>query len=98
MLVSLPEPTLITSPLMFGAVAAAIRPLFMLAAGGVLDGRPATTTWWLAPFFRQLHPQVQLDESRMLVPAGAVVTADIPPNAVAAGVPARVPRSGTSAA
>lgn len=56
-------------------MAAACTGTFMLAASGALDGRRATTTWWLAPYFRQLHPQIQLDESRVLVPAGKVVTA-----------------------
>jgi len=56
-------------------MAAACTGTFMLAASGSLDGRRATTTWWLAPFFRQLHPHVHLDESRMLVPDDNVVTA-----------------------
>lgn len=48
---------------------------FLLAEAGVLDGREATTTWSLAPLFRQRYPQVKLDDSRMLIPAGQVVTA-----------------------
>lgn len=56
-------------------LAAACTGTFMLAASGALDGHQATTTWWLAPFFRQLHPQIELDESRMLVPSGSLVTA-----------------------
>lgn len=56
-------------------LAAACTGTFMVAASGALDGRAATTTWWLAPLFRSLHPQVELDESRMLVPAAGVVTA-----------------------
>lgn len=48
---------------------------FLLAETGVLDHREATTTWWLAPLFRQRYPDVLLDESRMLVPTDIGVTA-----------------------
>src|ERR1700727_2120485 len=47
---------------------------FILAETGLLDHQEATTTWWLAPLFRQRYPNVLLDESRMLVPSGHVVT------------------------
>ena len=52
---------------------------------GALDGKPATTTWWLAPFFRELYPQIELDEARMLVPAGKVITAGAAPPVHTAG-------------
>lgn len=48
---------------------------FLLAETGLLDQREATTTWWLAPLFRQRYPNVHLDESRMLVHAETIVTA-----------------------
>ncbi len=47
----------------------------MLAASGLLDHGPATTTWWLVPLFRELYPRVDLDESRMIVEARGRVTA-----------------------
>lgn len=48
---------------------------FVLADTGLLDGHSATTTWWLAPLFRERFPAVHLDETRMLVQAGHCVTA-----------------------
>ncbi|EJN15937.1 transcriptional regulator containing an amidase domain and an AraC-type DNA-binding HTH domain [Bradyrhizobium sp. YR681] len=56
-------------------IAASCIGTFLLAEAGLLDHREATTTWWLAPLFRQRYPNVRLDESRMLVPTDVGVTA-----------------------
>lgn len=55
-------------------IAASCIGSFILADAGLLDNCEATTTWWLAPFFRQCYPKVLLDETRMLVPSDRVVT------------------------
>jgi transcriptional regulator GlxA family with amidase domain len=47
----------------------------VLAESGLLNQHQATTTWWLAPTFRERYPQVLLDESDMVVKSGNVVTA-----------------------
>lgn len=56
-------------------VAASCIGSFVVAETGLLDHQEATTTWWLAPLFRQRYPAVRLDETRMLVPSGIGVTA-----------------------
>ncbi|HYH06213.1 MAG TPA: helix-turn-helix domain-containing protein [Thermoanaerobaculia bacterium] len=56
-------------------IAASCSAVFLLAEAGVLAGRAATTTWWLAQTFRERYSDVRLDESRMLVRDGACLTA-----------------------
>ena len=56
-------------------VAAACIGTFVLAESALLDDQEATTTWWLAPLFRQRYPKVRLDESRIIVSSNQVVTA-----------------------
>ena len=59
-----------------GAVtAAACVGTFVLAESGLLNGHDSTTTWWLAPLFRQRYPGVRLNESQMIVKSGKFVTA-----------------------
>ncbi|MEW2136089.1 helix-turn-helix domain-containing protein [Streptomyces sp. NPDC005409] len=55
---------------------------YVLAAAGLLDGRPATTHWNLAPEFRRAYPRVQVDEEVLFVDDGDVLTSA----GVAAGV------------
>jgi transcriptional regulator GlxA family with amidase domain len=47
---------------------------FVLAAAGLLDGRPATTHWVHSPAFARLFPQVRLDADVLFVDDGDVLT------------------------
>lgn len=61
-------------------IAANCTGTFMLAQSGLLDGRTATTTWWLDRQFRSRYPKVDvqfrsaLTEADRLVCAGATAT------------------------
>ncbi|MFD4524331.1 GlxA family transcriptional regulator [Streptomyces sp. NPDC058470] len=47
---------------------------FVLAAAGLLDGRPATTHWLLADLFRRMFPHVVLDPDVLFVDDGTILT------------------------
>jgi transcriptional regulator GlxA family with amidase domain len=47
---------------------------FVLAAAGLLDGRPATTHWFHADQFRRLFPAVRLNPDVLFVDDGDVLT------------------------
>ncbi|SDN90803.1 GlxA family transcriptional regulator [Actinacidiphila guanduensis] len=47
---------------------------FLLAAAGLLNGRPATTHWSSADRFQQLFPQVRVDPDVLYVDDGDVLT------------------------
>ncbi|MET9219716.1 helix-turn-helix domain-containing protein [Streptomyces sp. NPDC003300] len=55
---------------------------FLLAAAGLLDGRPATTHWSSADHFQRLFPQVKVDPDVLYVDDGDVLTSA----GVAAGI------------
>ncbi len=56
-------------------ISAACTGTFVLADTSLLDGLSATTSWWLAPLFRERYPSIMLEESRMVVGSSRFVTA-----------------------
>ncbi len=57
-----------------GRVAAACSAVFALHSAGVLEGRRATTTWWLAPLLQSLEPKCRVDADRMVCADGPIIT------------------------
>ncbi|MCF3125583.1 helix-turn-helix domain-containing protein [Streptomyces arenae] len=55
---------------------------YVLAAAGLLDGRPATTHWSMAEHFQRLFPRVDVDADVLFVDDGDVLTSA----GVAAGI------------
>lgn len=55
-------------------IAASCASVFLLAEAGIADGHTVTSTWWLAGAFRERYPAVTLDEARMVVRDGRLLT------------------------
>lgn len=56
-------------------IATSCSGVFALALAGLLDGRAATTTWWLAPLFSRLFPAVTLRDRDIVTEDGPFLTA-----------------------
>lgn len=56
-------------------IAASCSGVFLVARAGLLEGRRATTSWWLATAFRRMFPGVRLDTAPLVVRDGTVTTA-----------------------
>ncbi len=56
-------------------VASSCSGVFLLAAAGLLDGQPATTTWWLGPQLAVRFPDIDVDAEKMVVEGDRVITA-----------------------
>lgn len=57
------------------AIASSCTGTLLLAQSGLLNGRHATTAWWLAPVFREMFPDVILDSSQLVISDGRFTTA-----------------------
>jgi transcriptional regulator GlxA family with amidase domain len=65
-------------------LAASCTATFALAEAGLLDERPATTSWWLSAEFRQRYPRVSLregalttEDSQILCAGGSLAHVDL---------------------
>ncbi|MCM5682865.1 helix-turn-helix domain-containing protein [Schlegelella sp. S2-27] len=58
-----------------GSIAASCSAVLLLGGAGLLDGRRVTISWWLAPLLRRMVPACQVDEMRMVIEDGPIVTA-----------------------
>jgi transcriptional regulator GlxA family with amidase domain len=56
-------------------IASSCTGTLLVARSGVLNGKRATTAWWLAPAFRSMFPAVLLDSNDLMVSDDPLITA-----------------------
>lgn len=56
-------------------IASSCTGALLVASTGLLDGRQATSAWWLGPVFVELFPSVRLTTAELIVNDGSVTTA-----------------------
>lgn len=56
-------------------IASTCNASLLLAEAGLLDGRRATTSWWLANLARERYPAVEFAVEELLIDDGSIVTA-----------------------
>lgn len=56
-------------------IASSCTGALLVASTGVLDGRRATSAWWLGPVFAELFPAVRLLTAELIVTDGTMTTA-----------------------
>ncbi|MES2902335.1 MAG: helix-turn-helix domain-containing protein [Pseudomonadota bacterium] len=57
-----------------GMVASNCSGTFLLAEAGLLDGRRATTSWWLSKLFHKRYPTVIIDTEELLILDGPILS------------------------
>lgn len=57
-----------------GLLASNCSGTFLLAEAGLLDGRRATTSWWLSKVFHKRYPAVDLDTEELLILDGPILS------------------------
>jgi transcriptional regulator GlxA family with amidase domain len=55
-------------------IASSCTGAFLLAAAGLLDGRPATTHWLFADELARRYPRVRVSMDRMIIDTGEIIT------------------------